>query len=42
MHCCATKSIKRDLDAIVRLCTGFVKLLSPHAKTKDDIPRMNL
>jgi ATP-dependent Lon protease len=33
------KAYKRDLDAIVRLCTGFVKLLFPHAKTKDDIPR---
>lgn len=34
-----SKAYKRDLDAITRLCTGFVKLLFPHAKTKDDIPR---
>lgn len=33
------KAYKRDLDAITRLCTGFVKLLFPHAKTKDDIPQ---
>jgi len=32
------KSYKRDLDAITRLCTGFVKLLYPHAKEKRDIP----
>lgn len=31
------KSDKRDLTAITRLCTGFVKLLFPHAETKDDI-----
>jgi ATP-dependent Lon protease len=28
---------KRDLTAIKRLCTAFVKLLFPHAQTKDDI-----
>ena len=33
------KAYKRDLDAIARLCTGFVKLLFPHAETKDDIPQ---
>ena len=33
------KAYKRDLDAITRLCTGFVKLLFPHAKTKNDIPQ---
>ncbi|OQB25822.1 MAG: hypothetical protein BWY11_00200 [Firmicutes bacterium ADurb.Bin182] len=33
------KAYKRDLDAISRLCTGFVKLLFPHAKTSADIPR---
>ena len=33
------KAYKRDLDAITRLCTGFVKLLFPHAKTRADIPR---
>ncbi|HQG40846.1 MAG TPA: BREX system Lon protease-like protein BrxL, partial [Spirochaetales bacterium] len=33
------KAYKRDLDAITRLCTGFVKLLYPHAKTNADIPR---
>lgn len=31
------KSDKRDLTAITRLCTGFVKLLFPHAETKSDI-----
>jgi ATP-dependent Lon protease len=33
------KAYKRDLDAITRLCTGFVKLLFPHAKIPEDIPR---
>ena len=33
------KAYKRDLDAITRLCTGFGKLLFPHAKTATDIPR---
>lgn len=33
------KAYKRDLDAIARLCTGFVKLLFPHANTIADIPR---
>ena len=33
------KSYKRDLDAITRLCTGFVKLLFPNAKIASDIPR---
>jgi Predicted ATP-dependent Lon-type protease len=28
---------KRDLTAITRLCTGFVKLLFPHVETKSDI-----
>jgi len=27
----------RDLTAIKRLCTGFVKLIFPHAKSKEDI-----
>ncbi|SHI41784.1 BREX system Lon protease-like protein BrxL [Parasporobacterium paucivorans] len=31
------KSDKRDLTAITRLCTGFVKLLFPQAETKSDI-----
>lgn len=31
------KSDKRDLTAITRLCTGFVKLLFPHAESKSDI-----
>ena len=31
------KADKRDLTAIKRLCTAFVKLLYPHAKHKDDI-----
>ncbi len=31
------KSDQRDLTAITRLCTGFVKLLFPHAETKSDI-----
>lgn len=31
------KSDKRDLTAVSRLCTGFVKLIFPHAKTKADI-----
>ena len=30
-------SDQRDLTAIKRLCTAFVKLLFPHARTKDDI-----
>jgi ATP-dependent Lon protease len=33
------KAYKRDLDAIARLCTGFVKLLFPHAENRDDIPQ---
>lgn len=33
------KAYKRDLDAITRLCTGFVKLLFPHAKKPADIPK---
>ena len=33
------KAYKRDLDAISRLCTGFVKLLFPHAQTSADIPQ---
>ncbi|GHV32091.1 hypothetical protein FACS18949_02040 [Clostridia bacterium] len=32
------KAYKRDLDAITRLCTGFVKLIFPHAETRADIP----
>ena len=28
---------QRDLTAIKRLCTAFVKLLYPHAKSKEDI-----
>jgi ATP-dependent Lon protease len=32
------KAYKRDLDAIARLCTGFVKLLFPHAESSADIP----
>jgi ATP-dependent Lon protease len=31
------KADMRDLTAIKRLCTGFVKLLFPHAETKEDI-----
>ena len=31
------KADQRDLTAIKRLCTAFVKLLFPHAKTKMDI-----
>ena len=34
-----SKAYKRDLDAISRLCTGFVKLLFPHAEKKGDIPQ---
>lgn len=33
------KADKRDLTAIKRLCTGFVKLIYPHAKSKNDIPK---
>ncbi len=32
------KPDKRDLTAIKRLCTGFVKLLFPNAACKEDIP----
>lgn len=32
------KPDKRDLTAIKRLCTGFVKLLFPNAACKGDIP----
>lgn len=32
------KPDKRDLTAIKRLCTAFVKLLYPNATCKDDIP----
>lgn len=32
------KPDKRDLTAIKRLCTAFVKLLYPNAACKDDIP----
>ena len=28
----------RDLTAITRLCTAFVKLIFPHARCKEDIP----
>ena len=28
----------RDLTAIKRMCTGFVKLIFPHAEKKEDIP----
>lgn len=31
------KSDMRDITAIKRICTGFVKLLFPHAETKSDI-----
>lgn len=31
------KSDQRDLTAIKRLCTAFLKLFFPHASTKDDI-----
>jgi ATP-dependent Lon protease len=30
---------KRDLTAITRLCTAFVKLLFPQAEQKEDIPK---
>jgi ATP-dependent Lon protease len=33
------KADKRDLTAITRLCTGFVKLLFPHCESKADIPQ---
>jgi ATP-dependent Lon protease len=33
-----TKADQRDLTAIKRLCTAFVKLLFPHATSRDDIP----
>lgn len=33
-----SKPDKRDLTAIKRLCTAFVKLLFPNAKRKEDIP----
>lgn len=33
------KADKRDLSAIKRLCTAFVKLLFPHALKKEDIPK---
>ncbi len=32
------KADKRDMTAIKRLCTAFVKLLYPNAKHKEDIP----
>ena len=32
------KPDKRDLTAIKRLCTAFVKLLYPNATCKEDIP----
>ena len=32
------KADKRDMTAIKRLCTAFVKLLYPNAQHKDDIP----
>ena len=32
------KADQRDLTAIKRLCTAFLKLLFPHATSKDDIP----
>ena len=32
------KADQRDLSAIKRLCTAFVKLLYPHARNKEDIP----
>lgn len=32
------KADTRDMTAIKRLCTALVKLLYPHAKSKDDIP----
>jgi len=35
---CPAKSDKRDLTAIKRLCTAFVKLLYPNASCKNDIP----
>lgn len=34
-----SKSDKRDLTAIMRLCSAFVKLIFPHARKKEDIPR---
>ena len=34
-----TKADKRDLTAIKRICTAFVKLIFPHATKKQDIPR---
>lgn len=33
-----SKADKRDLVAIKRLCTAFLKLIFPHAKKKEDIP----
>ncbi|MEN6386569.1 MAG: BREX system Lon protease-like protein BrxL [Phycisphaerales bacterium] len=33
-----SKADKRDLTAIVRLCSAFVKLIFPYATKKDDIP----
>jgi ATP-dependent Lon protease len=33
------RSDKRDLTAITRLCSGFVKLLFPHAENPSDIPQ---
>lgn len=35
---CPDKPDLRDLTAIKRLCTGFVKLIFPHAESKEDIP----
>ena len=32
------KADKRDLTAIKRICTAFVKLIFPHVSTKYDIP----
>ena len=34
---CPSKSDVRDMTAVKRLCTGLVKLIFPHAETKEDI-----
>ncbi|GHV30507.1 hypothetical protein FACS1894167_11450 [Synergistales bacterium] len=33
------KADQRDMTAVKRLCSAFVKLLFPHAASKDDIPK---
>lgn len=37
--CVPNKADKRDLVAIQRICTAFVKLLFPHARSKNDISK---